>query len=319
MITLLFGGQSKEHEISCRSAFNIAKQLDSLYDLQLVKIELDGKWKKCQIIENQFVEIDPATFDILLDTIVFPILHGTKGEDGRIQSLLDFIDVPYIGCSSTTSNLLFNKHLAKQITKVPVTPWILYDSSRKLEEIWVEASKWGSVFIKPSAEGSSFGVTQASSFADFKKGIDNALDFDDNILIEKDLSNYREIEVAVLETLEGWVISNCGEIVTGSNFYDYDSKYHSDEKNTIIPDDSYLFRNQLSIYCQQLIKEFKIEGLSRIDFFVGDSNIYLNEINTMPGFTDISMFPTLILNEGISYSQMINYLIKTARSKHGSS
>ena len=239
--------------------------------------------------------------------VIFPIIHGTNGEDGKLQGLLDLFNIKYVGTKQGSSYICMDKQRTKQILNyynIPQVPYQIYQKGEKLAIPFP-------VIIKPANGGSSIGIKVAHNKNEYQKAIKNALKYDKKVIIEKYI-NAQELECAVLEDKK-LIISEVGEIITKDGFYDYDTKYQNDtaETNIIanIPDN---IKKQIKKYAKTIFEVLELKGLARIDFFYDKDykKIYLNEINTLPGFTPISMYPKLIINENISYKDLITKLIE---------
>lgn len=324
---VIYGGLSTEHEVSINSAKSVIDNLDKdKYDIYKIYIDKKGEWyKEDNKIDN--------VFDYLrsLD-VVFPVLHGLYGEDGTIQGLFELLGVPYVGCGVLSSSLGMDKVYAKMIFDKVEIENAKYIYIKKVEDkyiyiddkfnekelslqdiaLLVESELSLPVFIKPSRSGSSVGINKAHTREEVIKYIEYASGFDNKILIEENIIG-REIECAVLGNNEVEA-SPLGEILPKGEFYSYNAKYVDDSK-TIIPDD--IDKNISDKIRKTAIKAYKsldCSGLSRVDFFLEkDTNrIILNEINTMPGFTTISMYPKLWESTGLSYSELLDKLISLA-------
>ena len=341
---VLFGGQSTEHDVSVVSGTSVLKNLNKeKYDIIPIFISKEGNWYKYtkNINEISILEIgeEPKELEIIENNtdilknldVVFPILHGKYGEDGGMQGLLELLKIPYVGCKILSSSICMDKVYAKilferagidtakdVIINVENDKYILRDNdfnfkNKTIDEICdiVDKKLGYPVFVKPSNSGSSVGVNKANEKEELIKSIEVAKKYDNEILIEEMICG-REVECAVLECRDGIKASCVGEVLSAEEFYDFDSKYKNANSKTIIP-------AKLDVKIVEEIKEKAIKafravkgsGLARVDFFVNkkDSKVYLNEINTMPGFTNISMYPKLWEHEGISYSELLDTLI----------
>lgn len=333
-VMLLFGGESPEHSISISSAKNVYSAIDKeKYEIYLVYVDRIGKWwlvKSINNLENlnNREQITPVLgekkFANLLNNkeididVIFPILHGENGEDGTIQGLARLTHIPIVGCKVAASAICMDKVLAKHILEhhhidtVPYEVHISNDIIPSYEKISVKLGK--KLFVKPSNGGSSVGAGKANNENELISAIKDAHNYDIKVLIEKCV-NARELEVAIMGSKDKVMVSKVGEIIPDSEFYDYQSKYSSTSKSkVIIPSDiseekSDIIRN----IAKRAYNIIGCEGLARVDFFLTDEDIiYVNEINTLPGFTNISMFPKLWQHEGITYSQLIDSLISNA-------
>lgn len=351
-ITILYGGKSGEHEVSLVSAASVARNIDfSKHSINLIGITKEGKWfyqedselqriKKdktasLQIKEKYPVVIVPGgskqnaiqvenngKYINLYTDIVFPVLHGTFGEDGTIQGLFEMAELPYVGCGTMASSLTMDKEKTKQIwenANLPIVPYICakkFEAEDKTEfENLLEQvnSKFGyNVFVKPCCAGSSVGASKASDKTSLEKAILGAFKWDDKILIEECV-NAREIECSVTGN-DNPVAYIPGEIAPTHEFYDYDAKYTDPNgASLLIPanlDEETI--KQVQTIAVQAYKSLDASGLSRVDFFLDKNSgkLMLNEINTMPGFTSISMFPKMCEAAGLKYADLIEEVLQ---------
>ncbi len=343
-ICILYGGKSGEHEISLRSAASIVKNLkEEFYETILVGIDREGRWhlqEKASIvkIENQgeslllektgkkvsivpgeglFCEGESISVDV-----VFPILHGSYGEDGTIQGLLEIADIPYIGSGVLGSSLSMDKEKAKKVWRQEGLPVVDFGTIRRhlnegeAEEI---AGKLGfPLFAKPARTGSSLGITKVEDTSGLEDALKEAFIYDSKVILERAITG-REIECSVIGNREP-VSFPPGEIIPKHSFYDYSAKYTDPEgAQLVIPA---RISEELSREIQGIAREayraVEAEGFSRVDFFVEDKTgkIYINEINTIPGFTSISMFPKLCQAGGMPYPEILDRLIALALEKY---
>lgn len=323
-ILLLFGGNSSEHFVSCKSAKSILEHIDyTKYKICSVGISLKNEWYLYQDTTENILEwqkhkkqkIESIIPFIKQFDVVFPILHGTNGEDGKIQALLELFHIPYIGCNSKISSIGMDKHYFKILLShfhIPVVPFLLYDKKKSFKEI--ENSIPYPLIVKPCNGGSSIGITVANNRKELKKGLKIAEKYDSKIILEPFLK-MRELECAVLEDKKGFIISPIGEISSLHTFYDYEAKYIDNSSKadfaTNIPKEINLKIKEIA---KSVCKNLEIQGLSRIDFFYlpETQEIYINEINTIPGFTTISMYPKLLTNKKFTYQNLITTLIENA-------
>lgn len=352
-VAVLFGGQSGEYEVSLRSATSVIHHMDlSKYDLYLIGISKNGKWAlfegdidKIQTGEWE-KEARPVVFPgdptyrgfIVLDEphrvypvdVVFPIMHGPHAEDGTIQGLLELANIPYVGCGVLASSTGMDKGIAKDIFASKNLPQgeymvIIRNDFEAAPDDFIEKieRKFSyPVFVKPVNMGSSVGISKARNRSELIEGISLAGRYDRKIIIEEFI-NGREIECAVLGN-DHPKASIVGEIIPCNEFYDYNAKYFDDGKSIlIIPADLPEEKSEeIRRYAIEAYKALDCSGLSRVDFFVDKvtGRVYINEINTMPGFTSISMYPKLWEATGIAYSELIDTLIELAferfNSKH---
>ena len=332
-IAILFGGKSSEHDISIKSATSIIFNLDnSKYDIYLIYIGKDGLFYKCDNIRNleEIKKISNIIEYLENIDVVFPVLHGKYGEDGSIQGFLETINKKYVGCKVLSSSICMDKIYAKMLFEkagINTAEW-LYIKKKDNKYLYIDKSFEEyllnkeeliklveekinfPVFIKPSREGSSFGVNKAKTKDDVINYLEEAFKYDEKVLVEKDIIG-KEVECAILENNE-ILVSEVGEILSGEEFYSFSSKYKNKNSKTIIPANiNTEISNEIKAFAQKAYKLCDCKGLARIDFFIEkDTNkIYLNEINTLPGFTEISMYPKLIEDIGITYSELLDRLI----------
>jgi len=350
-LVVLFGGQSAEHDVSCTTAAHVLRAADpAKYRITPIGIARDGSWAiaagaqqaLARAAEGQGADAFPGRLDVGGDaiapstavgtmaagdiggrTVVVPLLHGPLGEDGTVQGLLELANVPYVGAGVLGSALAMDKAMAKQVAEVNGIPQAQYVALRAHEVTpGTPAALAGElglpVFVKPANMGSSVGVTKAKTIEAIRDAVEVALSYDEWVVVEEAISG-REIEVAVIGNLETRA-SVPGEIVPGAEFYDYADKYVDDGSQALIP--APLTAEQTSDVQALALKTFKVlrgEGLARVDFFFeeGGRGFMLNEMNTMPGFTPISMYPKLWIASGLNYSDLIDELVRLAIERHG--
>ena len=331
-VGVIFGGMSTENEVSIKSGKSILTNLNKeKYEIFPIFIDKDGTWyefENMKKIENIY------TFLKNMD-VVFPVLHGLYGEDGTIQGMLELFKIPYVGCKVLASSIGMDKAYTKIIfdkAKINQTKYVYikkynenyiyvdsnFDENKihinDLIKIIKEKLKYP-MFIKPSNSGSSVGVNKAENDGELKKYIEEASKFDNKILIEEGIIG-KEVECAVIGNSKiGVQASRVGEILSAEDFYTFDAKYENANSMTVIP--ANITEEQQEEIRQLAIKAFKAidgNGLSRVDFFVqeGTEKIFVNEINTMPGFTNISMYPKLMEDYKYSYSELLDKLIDIA-------
>ena len=328
-ILILFGGSSSEHNISCKSAKSVIENIDqNKFDYKMVGIDFNhnwyqfcddlsylenGKWKDANILKIDNIISYLKEFDV-----VFPVMHGIYGEDGTLQGLLEYFHIPFVGCGTLASAIGMDKAISKQFfesLQIPQVPYIVIDHATKVQTILNHITF--PVIVKPSNGGSSIGINKASNKKELVKAIQEAKKYDSKIIVEQFIV-CRELECAVLEKDNNIICSRPGEIKSANEFYDYEAKYVNQNSYTAIPDD--LDNSTISAiqkYAKKIFLNLGCKGLSRIDFFYEEKtkHIYINEINTLPGFTTISMYPKLIEHEHISYSELITILIENALKK----
>ena len=346
-VCVLFGGMSPEHEVSLRSAESVLNNMDpEKYNILPVGITHEGDWilfggtDYSQLPNGQWLEhpgnrratISPVRGQGLLSfegdcvvrqqvDVVFPVLHGENGEDGAMQGLLQLAGIPYVGPHVSASAVSMDKTLTKLVAdKAGVTQasWYLVrrgDLNTRLDATLeaLEAKFAYPMFVKPSGTGSSVGVSKAVDRETLTDALTDAAQYDDKILVEEFIKG-REVEVAVMGN-DSPMASVCGEIDSGADFYDYDAKYITDTSTAYIPARiSEQVEEQVREAAVRIYSAIGCQGLSRVDFFVtfDDERVVFNEINTLPGFTSISMYPKLFDASGIPYGQLIDELLKLA-------
>ena len=346
-VCILFGGISPEHDVSLRSAESVLNNIDhSKYNVIPLGITREGDW----IIfggddyselpagtwmnnpKNNRGAISPVRGQGLLRfeddcvvrerlDVVFPVMHGENCEDGALQGLLQLAGIPYVGPHVAASAVSMDKTLTKLVVDQAGVPQAAWHLVRKNEVkvhmdhviAALEAKFRYPMFVKPAGTGSSVGVSKAANRDALDKALHEAAKFDEKILVEEFI-NGREIEVAVMGNSSP-VASCCGEIDSGAEFYDYEAKYVTDTSTAYIPARiSEEVEEQVRELAVQVYRAIGCQGLSRVDFFVTyeDNRIVFNEINTLPGFTSISMYPKLFAASGIPYAQLIDQLLELA-------
>jgi len=345
-IAIIFGGKSAEHEVSIQSAKNVFEALDkNKYEPVLIRIDRDGRWylgskfllegDKSNLnrdrLNKEVAPIQAKDSNNLIDLtthetveridVAFPVLHGPYGEDGTIQGLFEVAGIPYIGAGVTGSSIGMDKDVMKRLLRdagMPIAKFITFtDSSVAVMPFNEITEKIGlPMFVKPANLGSSVGINKANNRQEFEKAIEVAFKYDKKILIEEFIQG-REIECSVLGN-ESPIASLPGEIILNSEFYSYEAKY-IDENGAILEIPAKLPESIIKKIQDYAVKVFKIlccQGMARVDFFLKDNmEVIINEINTIPGFTNISMFPRLWEVSGISYSELIDRLIELAVDK----
>ena len=346
-VCILFGGISPEHDVSLRSAESVLNNIDKeKYDVFPVGITKDGQWilfggddysmlprgTWMEHPDNHDAAISPVRGQGLLTfeggsvvrqhiDVVFPVLHGENGEDGAMQGLMQMAGIPYVGPHVAASAVAMDKTLTKLVVDhagVPQAAWQLVRASELENHMentldTLELRFRYPMFVKPAGTGSSVGVSKAADREALAKALRNAAKYDKKILVEEFIHG-REIEVAVMGN-ENPVASICGEIDSGADFYDYDAKYITDTSTAYIP--ARIPESVQEIVREEAVKVYSAigcQGLSRVDFFVTfeEDRVVFNEINTLPGFTSISMYPKLFDASGIGYTQLIDELLNLA-------
>ncbi|MGM0438916.1 MAG: D-alanine--D-alanine ligase family protein [Patescibacteria group bacterium] len=329
-IAIIFGGKSAEHEVSIQSAKNVVKTLDKdKFNPILIGISKSGKWFLLNNVpENEVKEkgelltIKPGSGKRFLSPkvksidAVFPVLHGPNGEDGTIQGLFKMVDIPFVAPGVLGSASAMDKEVSKLLMEakgIDVADWLTFEEKVDLE--LVEKKFNYPVFVKPANLGSSVGVSKAKNRKELKVAIKEAFNFDNKILVEEFIDG-KELECSVLGNTEPKA-SKVGEIKP-KDFYSYKEKY-SDESNTelIIPADiNKSLEGEIRKIAIQAFKANMCEGMARVDFLVAKDRIYVNEINTIPGFTKISMYPKLWDESGLKYQDLITKLIELGLQRY---
>ncbi len=349
-VGIIFGGRSAEHEVSLQSARNIVDALDrSRFEPVLIGIDKTGQWHLNDSSDFLINQENPALIALnqsnrelaivpgkasqqLLETrsetllghvdVIFPIVHGSLGEDGCLQGLLRMADLPFVGSDVLGSAVCMDKDISKRLLRdagIAVVPFITLNRANAARTSFELAQhKLGlPLFVKPANQGSSVGVSKVGNAAQYEAAIELALGFDEKVLVESAITG-REIECAVLGNDQP-IASGCGEIVVRDGFYSYDSKYIDDQAaQVVVPAD-------ISVDVSERIRALAVEafetlgcaGLARVDVFhTEDGQVLINEVNSLPGFTRISMYPKLWQEAGMSYSELVSRLIELALERH---
>ena len=346
-LLVLFGGKSNEHEISCISAANVCENVDKeKYNLYKIGITKDGIWwlynGNTDSIRNGYwledkqnlvpAVISPCTvhhgiitfnkaehtYDITRIDVVFPVLHGKNGEDGTMQGLLTIAGLPFVGCDTYSSSVCMNKTTSKILSDkygIKSTPFVpvLKQSRDKVTTLIKATGIKYPIFVKPQSGGSSVGITKVKTEDKLEEALDIAFMHDNCVIIEEGVVG-KEIEVALLGSADDVFASVCGEIQPGSEFYDYENKYKDDTAKYFAPariDEK--ISDEVRKQAKIVFKACGCSGLSRCDFFVTENGeVLFNEINNIPGFTQISMYGKLLNLAGYSFSSIIDKLIEIA-------
>lgn len=312
----MFGGDSFEHEISCKSVNYILKNIDNnKFSYKLVGIDFDNTWYELNEHDNidknwknkNKTQVNNIISYIRNFDIIFPVIHGKYGEDGKLQSLFELLNVKYVGCNSYSSFICYDKLLTKLILEkysIPQVPYMIYNKNMNMDSIEYP------VIVKPCKCGSSIGITVAKNKKELRKSIKEASKYDSSIIIEKYIKNKRELECAIIEKNKKIIVSDVGEIINNSNLYNYKSKYIDNVKTTISNIDLKI-KKDITNYSKKIFNILNCKDLSRIDFLydIDENKLYFNEINTMPGFTNISMYPKLLNIYGINEKEIISTLL----------
>lgn len=356
-VGILYGGKSGEHHVSVTTAFSVIQAFDfDKYEIVPFYIAQNGEWRKGPLLtapvsDRQallFGEEEPSLHlsavapeqgarralisaftggaqDGVQPDIVFPLLHGTFGEDGTVQGLLEMAGIPYVGAGVLASAAGMDKVIMKKLFAEAGLPQCIYrhftrtewEKEREEHLLEIEVSLGYPCFVKPANLGSSVGISKAANRRELIAAVDHAFRYDRKVIVEE-FVDAREVEVGILGNDEPRA-SVCGEIVSSGEFYDYQAKYKDGKSSMIIPAD--LPRDLSDRIRQMAITAFKAidaSGLSRVDFFLRreDGAVLINEINTMPGFTPYSMYPLLWKESGVSYKQLLDELLRLALERH---
>ena len=338
-VAIICGGKSSEHEISCISANGILDAIDrSKFEPVLIGITKSGKWLllpddttfitlngALPTVPESGIEVSITSQGLfsggknLAIDVAFPILHGTYGEDGTIQGLFEMIGIRYVGSGVLASAVSMDKSYAKPIfaaAGLKVAPGTVVTSTN----FELPSNLNYPLFVKPARSGSSRGTTKVKQSSDLKAAVEAALSFDSKVIIEQAVDG-KEIECAVLQSQGKTIVSPVGEIVISSKyeFYDFQAKYLDDSMQLVFPDLPAGVEEKIQSAALTAFNAAGCEGLARVDFFYSTSgDVVINEINTMPGFTPLSVYPKLIEKIGINYQGLITTLIQTAQSRSAS-
>lgn len=344
-VLVLFGGVSSEHEVSCISASYVINNIPrDKYEVCAVGITKGGEWflfegdssllpndkwlssncKKAIISPDRsdhgVIVFDNGSIEKIYIDVCFPVLHGKNGEDGTMQGLLEISGIPYVGCSTLSCSVCMDKEFTNTLAdaaKIKQAKWLhinKYAYNKASGEFIKRAKDYLGfpIFVKPANAGSSVGITKALNENDLKNGIDKAFQYDCKVVLEEFIDGF-EVECAVIGNREP-MASAIGQILSCNEFYDYDAKYLTDSKLLIPADLPVEKQNEIRAAAVTAYNVLNCTGLSRVDFFVDrkNGNVIFNEINTIPGFTSISMYPKLMEQSGIPYPKLLDRLFKLA-------
>lgn len=321
-ILLLCGGGGSEHEVSLLSADYLEQQLNLLPDVHVTRVEMHpDRWNTkegelCHLGMDRHLHMghhaDPVDF-------VVPCIHGYPGETGDIQSFLELIGIPYLGCDAEASKICFNKITTKlwlTALGIPNTPYLFLSENNEAAHAQAHTAfrNWGGVFVKAASQGSSVGCYKVTDAAQLSQAVNDAFTYSDQVLVEK-MVKPRELEVAVYQYGDQLIATRPGEICAPSDvFYTYEEKYSNTSKSTTALEAQNLTEEQVSTIQSYALKAFtqlKLSHLSRVDFFLTEDNeILINEINTFPGMTPISMFPKLLQHHGEDFHEFLEKAIR---------
>ncbi|PSW67228.1 D-alanine--D-alanine ligase [Photobacterium leiognathi subsp. mandapamensis] len=324
-VLLLCGGGSAEHEVSLVSANFIEEQLKTINGVTYTRVEmtkndgwLDSENRPCELNLDKTLIVGDQ--EVAIDYVI-PCVHGFPGETGDLQSLLTLAGLPFLGCGAEASTNCFNKITTKlwfDALNIPNTPYVfLSENNQEAHQEALEAfKKWGKVFVKAACQGSSVGCYCVTTEQELTAAVNNAFGYSDQVLIEKAIRP-RELEIAAYQYGDELVITKPGEVSCPTDkFYSYEEKYSSDSLSTTKVEADNLTEEQVEAirtYARKAFVQMKLKDLSRIDFFLSeDDEILLNEINTFPGMTPISMFPKMLEHHGHKFAEFIEQAIKNA-------
>ncbi|MEG2028895.1 MAG: D-alanine--D-alanine ligase family protein, partial [Bacilli bacterium] len=322
-VLLIFGGNSSENEISRKSAKSIIQNIDeNLFELTCVYVNTDNKWyifdDLINIDNNSWIKDNLEIKNIIeylkQFDVVFPVIHGKFGEDGKLQGMLELFSIPFVGCKTTSSAIGMDKGFSKLIfdsLNIKQIPFIIIDYSKYNYFKILKELKFPMI-IKPANGGSSIGINKANNHLELRNAIKKASLYDNKIIIEEFIK-CRELECAILEDKKV-IVSSIGEIISNNDFYDYDAKYIKESKLIIPAQIPNKIKKEIQKISKKVFTNLNCKNLSRVDFLYDEknNNLYLNEINTMPGFTTISMYPKLLISDFITYKDLITILIKNS-------
>lgn len=316
-IALLIGGESLEHQVSLESSKSILENIDQTkFSILPIIIGKDGTWYEYQGEISNLLDWEKEKIVVLKNVIetlkqcdkVFPMIHGSFGEDGRLQGFLELFHIPYVGCNSKTSMLGMDKEYMKLVAKEHDIPQLPYQvlTNRGIKEI-----THFPVIVKPASGGSSIGIGVAHSKKELGKKYKEASACDSKVIVEK-YARIRELEVGVLTNQKKTYFSSIGEILTDGKVYDYDKKYVDSMSTTTKANIPKEMEKRIYELAKKITDIFQLRGMTRIDFFYEEdtNTIYFNEINTIPGFTTISMYPKLFESKKINYQKLLTNLIE---------
>jgi D-alanine-D-alanine ligase len=338
ILGIIYGGRSSEHEVSIRTAFSILQAID--YDRWLalpLYIDVDGSWSEGELLTSPPKQLDQIRLDVdhppdlfklkeKVD-ILFPVVHGPYGEDGTLQGLLEMIDVPYVGSGVMASSMGMDKVMMKRIFSFHHLPQVDYlafsrrEIDHNLEAVCAtcEAQLGYPVFVKPANLGSSVGISKAKCLVQLRQALLDAASFDQKVIVEA-FADGREVEIGVLGNHPGNIVTSVvGEVVSHAEFYDYASKYRDGGAELFIPANiPDRVASEMAQVATEAFLALECSGLARVDFFwcEKEDRLYLNEINTMPGFTQYSMYPMLFKAAGWTYQDLIERLIELGMERY---
>lgn len=335
-IAVLFGGQSSEYEVSLASSYSVLLEIDKeKYDVIKIGITKNGKWylyegdislilndtwHKSEAKKELIIDINRGAFmsegkPLKIDKIL-PVLHGEYGEDGRYASIFDTLNVDFVGPNFFSGAITMDKDVSKLVAKregIPVSNWtvLFKEDLKNMKKTYRQVEKIGyPVFVKPSRAGSSVGVSRVDLSKDLPNALQRAFSVSDKVLVEEKIDG-QESEISLISINGRLITSTVGQIEYDSEFYDYKTKYHSANVKYIIP--AKMTKKSEALikkYAKRLFSSLEIKGFCRMDFFIKENGeVIFNEVNALPGFTGISMFPKLLMHDGYTFKDIINYIL----------
>ncbi len=324
-ILLLCGGGSSEHEVSLVSANYLQSQLSLTPEFDVIRVEMKKDGWFTEQGELALLDTNSGQLNIVGQSLdidfVIPCIHGFPGETGDIQSLLELSGIPYLGCRAEASTNSFNKITSKlwyDALGIPNTPYLFLSENNEdaYQRTLAAMQQWGSVFVKAACQGSSVGCYKVTEIAQLQKAIDDAFTYSNQVLVEKAVKP-RELEVAAYEYQGELILTLPGEVKAPEDtFYSYEEKYANTSHSTTDIVAQNLTQEQIEtirVNAEKVFMQMKLRHLSRIDFFLTpEGDIYLNEVNTFPGMTPISMFPKMLENHGHKFHEFLAYCVKSS-------
>lgn len=333
-VLLIFGGESSEHDVSIASARNVYAAMDGdKYSTLLCYIDRNGKWWMLESWTDTLEQhggkqllaalgmkgfmLIPGN-EIVHPDIMFPVLHGKRGEDGTVQGLAELMHLPIVGCDTTSSAVCMDKILTKKVLEasgIKTAPYMEYYATDKPPKYHDITRELGDVlFVKPARAGSSVGVSKVRSEAEFTVAVKLALEHDSRVLIERALVG-RELETAVLGNSPHHRVSGIGEVIPSADFYDHEDKYSPDSRSEVLTNIELNdeLRDNIRNLSHRVYQLLGCKGMARVDYILENKTPYIIEVNTLPGFTNISMYPKLWRATGMHYPELIDALIESAQ------
>ncbi|MCK9301889.1 MAG: D-alanine--D-alanine ligase [Bacteroidales bacterium] len=323
-IALVLGGFSGEHDISVKSGMEVMRNIDKKYNVYPITISKNG-WYYIDNEDNKY-EVDKSDFSIRIEDkkitfdLAFPIVHGTPGEDGKLQGYFDLLDIPYTGCNMFASAVTFNKYYCKSIVStlgVPVAKSVIINNF--CYDIDVIAQKIGfPCFVKPNKNGSSIGISKVRDIEELPKAIENAFQQDDEVLVEEFIPG-RELTCGVFRKNGVIIVLPVTEVIPKKEFFDYEAKYDSSKSDEITPANMNAYLSMaIPAYTNLIYEALNCSGVIRVDYIVNDTDIYFLEVNSAPGMSDKSIVPQQVRCYGMTITEFLNIIIDETFAKYES-